>query len=506
MDTKIWGIIGGVALVLALLSPLVLGNTKKVERLFDDAEGCYERSEYADALEKYNKSLKESKKYGVKTEIIDTDFAARVNYRIGRCLKQLDRDNEALEYYRFIIVEFPESQYTTHSYVDSGDIYYDRGDYKAASEEYKRALETTDDEEWKNQIYQKYQQTLVRITPIPPPIPQPPLPATAEIDIPNFAALTKATFLRFEKHFEEAAAHYKAFANHYLPFEDGIYALYWAGRCYYNAALFPQSVGAFKRLVDEYDYMPNAIEAYHGLAEAYYTWAKRDGDISKYQLAIRTVERAERLYARSDDTKVGNWLERMHGIKQTAVEKLDNIREPDPPPPTPDELVQQGLEHYRRGALDAARQKAAQALNLDPDYSPADELLSKIKVKYYVRQGLEHYRRGALDAARQKALQALNLDPNYSPADELLSKIKVKYYERGLESLDANRYNEAINTFDKVINIDAQYKEAHFHLGVAYFNLRNYAYAKNAVNDALAIDPEYEEARRLLAEIIGGHD
>ena len=33
MNARIWGIIGGVALVLALLSPLVLGNSKKIEQL-----------------------------------------------------------------------------------------------------------------------------------------------------------------------------------------------------------------------------------------------------------------------------------------------------------------------------------------------------------------------------------------------------------------------------------------------------------------------------------------
>ena len=463
MDTKIWGIIGGFALVLALLSPFVLGNTKKVERLFDDAEGCYERSEYADALEKYKKSLKESKKYGVKTEIIDTDFATRVNYRIGRCLKQLDKDNEALEYYRFIIVEFPESQYTTHSYIDSGDIYYDREDYEAASEEYKRALETTADEEWKNQIHQKYQQTLVLIN--PPnltPIPEPTLREVEEIDTPNFAALTEATFLRFEKRFKEAATQYEVFANTYLPVEDAVYALYWAGRCYHDAALFPQSVGAFQRLIDDYAYSPNAIEAYHGLAKAYYSWVERDGDRSKCQLVIRTIERAERLYAGRDDAKVHAWLGRMQGIKQKAAEKLDNMPEPDPTPPTPGELVQQGLEDFKRDKLDAAKRKAEQALKLDPNYSPARELLSKIKEK--------------------------------------------KHYAQGLRFLDENRYNAAIAEFEKIININPNSKEAHFNIGVAYFNIDNYAYAENAVNDALAIDPEYEEARRLLEVIIAAAD
>ena len=463
MDTKIWGIIGGVALVLALLSPLVLGNTKKVKGLFDDAEGCYERSEYADALEKYNKTLKESKKYGVKTEIIDTDFAARVSYRIGRCLKQLDRNNEALEYYRFIIVEFPQSQYTTHSYIDSGDIYYDREDYEAASEEYKRALETTADEEWKSRIYQKYQQTLVHIesqnsarsTEDDAPIPEP--SAAEEIDRPNFAALIEATSLRFENRFEESAARYEAFANNYLPFEDGVYALYWTGRCYYKASLFQQSVDAFERLVNEYGYIPNAIEAYHGLAEAYYTWGEREEDRSKYQLAIRTVERAEGLYASTDDTPT--WLERMRGIKQQAIERLDNI---PPDSPSPVDLVQQGYEHYRRGELEAARRKAEQALERDPNYLPARELLSKIT--------------------------------------------EEKHYIQGLRFLDENRSNAAIIEFKQVISINPNSKEAYFNLGVAYFNLHNYAYAKNAVYDALKIDPEYEEALRLLRKITENQD
>ena len=36
MNERIWGIIGGVALLLAFLSPLVLGNSKKVERFFEE--------------------------------------------------------------------------------------------------------------------------------------------------------------------------------------------------------------------------------------------------------------------------------------------------------------------------------------------------------------------------------------------------------------------------------------------------------------------------------------
>ena len=553
MDKRIWGILGGIALVLALLSPLVLGGTKKVKRVFEDAEELFEQAQYEDAILKYNKALKEAEKVGAKVETIDPDFMAHVNYKIARCLKLLNRADEALQHYRLIAVEFPNTQYATDSYVDSGDIYFDRKDYEAAGEAYKQALDTIVDVEIKKQIHQKYQQTLVLINPPKPTlIPEPTALEMEEIDTPNFAALTDATFLRFEKRFKEAATQYEVFADSYLPVEEALYALYWAGRCYYDAGLFSQSVDAFQKLIDDYAYSPNAIEAYHGLAEAYYTLAERDGDDkSKYQLVISTVEQAEKKYEGSGDTKVGDWIKRMQAIKKEAVDK---VRDLPVPPPEPDEsaddLVRQGLEHYNRDEFETARRKAEEALKLVPNHSGANKLLSKIAgdlvwqgLEHYnrdefetarrkaeealklvpnhsgankllskiagdlVRQGLEYYNRDEFETARRKAEEALKLVPNHSGANKLLLEIEAeKHYLQGLRFLDANRYNAAIVEFNKVINLEKQRKEAHFYLGVAYFNLHNYTYAKNAVKDALAIDSEYEEALRLLEAIIEAAD
>ena len=57
MNERMWGIIGGFALVLALLSPLVLGSTKKVKRLFETAEMLYEQNDYERAIVKYSDAL-----------------------------------------------------------------------------------------------------------------------------------------------------------------------------------------------------------------------------------------------------------------------------------------------------------------------------------------------------------------------------------------------------------------------------------------------------------------
>ena len=100
MNARIWGIIGGVALVLALLSPLVFGNSKKVEQLFEDAETFYERSDYENAIAKYKEALKESKKFGVKTERIDKDFTTLVNLRIAQCYYELAEDSSDVRHYQ----------------------------------------------------------------------------------------------------------------------------------------------------------------------------------------------------------------------------------------------------------------------------------------------------------------------------------------------------------------------------------------------------------------------
>ena len=114
MDERIWGIIGGVALLLALLSPLVLGNSKKVERLFEDAEGLYERSNYEGAIEKYKGALKESNKPGAKTEHIDKDFTILVNLKIAQCYYHLAEKTQDVNYYQDALVHIEKVSSKVH--------------------------------------------------------------------------------------------------------------------------------------------------------------------------------------------------------------------------------------------------------------------------------------------------------------------------------------------------------------------------------------------------------
>ena len=118
MNPRVWGIIGGVALVLALLSPLVLGNSKKVERLFEEAEKLQQRANYKEAIVKYRDALSASKKLGVNTEVIDEDFTTLANYNIARCYYELARQSRDVNYYAtalgYVKAVFPNARVVKH--------------------------------------------------------------------------------------------------------------------------------------------------------------------------------------------------------------------------------------------------------------------------------------------------------------------------------------------------------------------------------------------------------
>ena len=83
MNPRIWGIIGGLALAIALLTPYLIGSANKVEQLYQSAEQLYEQQNYEGAINKYTEALIESEKPGVKTKDIDKDFTTLVNFKIA---------------------------------------------------------------------------------------------------------------------------------------------------------------------------------------------------------------------------------------------------------------------------------------------------------------------------------------------------------------------------------------------------------------------------------------
>ena len=99
MNPRILGIIGGLALVVALLSPFMMGSSKKVEQLYNSAEDLYGQADYEGAIAKYTEALEESTKRGVKTEVIDKDFPTLANFRIAVCYARLAEQSGDVNHY-----------------------------------------------------------------------------------------------------------------------------------------------------------------------------------------------------------------------------------------------------------------------------------------------------------------------------------------------------------------------------------------------------------------------
>lgn len=99
MNPRILGIIGGLALIIALLSPFMMGSSKKVEQLYNDAEDLFGQADYEGAIAKYNEALEESTKRGVKTEVIDKDFPTLGNFRIAVSYSRLAEQSGDVNHY-----------------------------------------------------------------------------------------------------------------------------------------------------------------------------------------------------------------------------------------------------------------------------------------------------------------------------------------------------------------------------------------------------------------------
>ena len=99
MNPRFLGIIGGLALIVALISPFMMGSSKKVEQLYNSAESLYGQADYEGAIAKYNEALEESKKRGVKTEVIDKDFNTLANFKIAVTYSRLAEQSGDVNHY-----------------------------------------------------------------------------------------------------------------------------------------------------------------------------------------------------------------------------------------------------------------------------------------------------------------------------------------------------------------------------------------------------------------------
>ena len=81
--------------------------------------------------------------------------------------------------------------------------------------------------------------------------------------------------------------------------------------------------------------------------------------------------------------------------------------------------------------------------------------------------------------------QIIQLNPNYSNA----------YFNRGVAYDDLKEYKKAIADYTKAIELDPNYTYAYYNRGVAYYHLKEYENAILDYTKAIKLDPNFQLAK-----------
>jgi tetratricopeptide (TPR) repeat protein len=163
----------------------------------------------------------------------------------------------------------------------------------------------------------------------------------------------------------------------------------------------------------------------------------------------------------------GNTLREI-GKLELSIEDLTKAAELD----TRHSAVQNnlGLSLYELGKFDSAVARYTTAVEIDPDMAP-----------YYNNRGLAYYRLKDYEKSLEDFSEAIAKDENDGNF----------YFNRGNTFLAMRKYNEALNDFDAAIGrVNADHKYYHCK-GMAYQEMKDVHHAIKMFKKALEINPDY---------------
>ena len=491
MNSRMWGIIGGLALVLALLSPYILGSTKKVERLFEAAEILYEQNDYEGAIAKYSEALKESNKLRAKTETIDKDFTTLVNFKIATSYVRLAEHEDNLIHYEKALEHVKKAAQTVKLAEYEENLTYLWGHILYKTEQLEQALEKFTqllDNFPNSHFVEKTQEIIVQINErlqdteeseeiVVNPTDVIPLWIN---DLSKFEAFNKArnwklvvpNRLRAERKFAQAAEEYEIFAIDYPATKQAAYALYWAGYCHSpdsTATLSDKSIVIFQKLIDNYPESLYAAKASE----------KLEPIPTPYQDLDEIIRKAEE-----------------------AVQHLKALNCESPAVVTVEEHLVDAKQEKARNNYETAYRSAKKAEELGKNTVEDHK-----KAERYIEAGYSRLRRGEFNRAKANADAAHGAHSSYPKIRKLSEDIerqierKNNHFSSGVAHFENRAYARAIVSFTKALEIDSQFKEAYYQLGAAYLKNGKFECAVECARKALAIDPNYKDASDLINSI-----
>lgn len=153
------------------------------------------------------------------------------------------------------------------------------------------------------------------------------------------------------------------------------------------------------------------------------------------------------------------------------------------------EQYEVGCGYLDKKQYEAAIDEFKQTINIDPIFPEA-----------YCGLGRSYLAQGNLDAAENAGKKALGLTENDHPDSQKLLDA-MGYYHSGRNALTNKQFQKSITEFQKSINRETIFTEAHCGLGKAYLEIGNLEAAKSAAEEALKLIDNYAPARELLSDV-----
>ena len=108
----------------------------------------------------------------------------------------------------------------------------------------------------------------------------------------------------------------------------------------------------------------------------------------------------------------------------------------------------------------------------------------KIDAKNFLKIGVCYYNKKNIDEAINNYDKAIELNPNYTEA----------YFNKGICLSNQQKKEEAIEVFNKAIEIAINDAELYLNRGYCYFSLKNFRKAIKDFNKAIQLRPNFSEA------------
>jgi tetratricopeptide (TPR) repeat protein len=210
-------------------------------------------------------------------------------------------------------------------------------------------------------------------------------------------------------------------------------------------------------------------------------------NLKNHALAIASLTRAAQLKSTSFATYQGL------GQAYYNIERFENclqaLSDGEQYAKTPDD---QYFLHYLRGSAFYRLNRFQEAVN---------ELTGAVRVRpasdwsLFSQLGISYYNLDRLDESVESLNKALALKPGQNVTAEFLSKA---YFKKGVASLSAKRYPEAIELFQKARDYAPNNGFTYYNMAEAYLFQEKYGDAEKALTQALDLMPRSAEVYQRL--------